>query len=124
MKGFCQEPWPAPPCGRLGGKGGDLRAAGGIFQTLEATQKAAPGPFPKAGQLGITDVFWAVSTHCLWNAGLPQPVGSGGGLHDVPSLRSGPDKVQSRPAAGSIWLIALRRPKSTFIVKWESPGCC
>lgn len=70
MKGFCQEPWPAPPCGRLGGKGGDLRAAGGIFQTLEATQKAAPGPFPKAGQLGITDVFWAVSTHCLWNAGL------------------------------------------------------
>ena len=29
MKGFCQEPWPAPPCGSLGGKGGDLGAAGG-----------------------------------------------------------------------------------------------
>ena len=38
-----------------------------------ATQKAAPGPFPKAGQLGIT----AVSTQRLWNAGLPQPVGFG-----------------------------------------------
>ena len=124
MKGFCQELWPAPPCGSLGGKGGDLGAAGGIFQTPEATQKAAPRPFPKAGQLGITDVLWAVSTRRLWNAGLPRPVGSGGGLRGVPSLRSGPDKAQSRPAAGTIWLIALRRPKSTFIVKWESPGCC
>ena len=59
---------------------------GMVFQTPEATQKAAPRPFPKAGQLGITDVLWAVSTRRLWNAGLPRPVGSGGGLRGVPSL--------------------------------------
>lgn len=33
----------------------------------------------------------------------------------VPGLRSGTDKVQSSPAAQTIWLIALRRPKSTSL---------
>lgn len=69
MKGFCQELWPAPPCGRLGGKSGDL---GGIQQTPVATQQAASGQFPKAGQLGITGVFRVIFTWRFWDAGLLQ----------------------------------------------------
>ena len=98
--------------------------------TLEASQSRAgraPGPIQEASRPAGCPACLASPQPAAAGpplASSPQPVGSGGGLHDVPSLRSGPDKVQSRPAAGSIWLIALRRPKSTFIVKWESPGCC
>lgn len=45
----------------------------------------------------------------------PAACGLWGGLRGVPGLRSGPDKVQSCPAAQTIWLIALRRPKSTSL---------
>ena len=36
------------------------------------------------------------------------------------SLHSRPGKVLSHPTAQTVWVIALRRPKSTFTVKWEN----
>lgn len=66
-KGFGQGLWPAPPCGRLGGKSGDLE---GILQTPGATQKATPGQGPTGS--GDCGSIWVISTWRIPNAGLLQ----------------------------------------------------
>lgn len=89
-KGFGQGLRPAPPCGRLGGKSGDLE---GILQTPGATQKATPGQGPtvsdQLGIVGVSGLFprgvFQMQTFCR-----PPELGVGGAAAWVfPASRAG-----------------------------------